>query len=262
VRRLLAGLASILLAMFINQVSSLIDFSWGVYAAVASAVIGYGLLLTAEPTRHLVWSGLGRTHPLDIVLAVTLITGALGGTAAWVLIKQEEARALQNRVRNGGFENGTDFWGTGYLEDRIRNDKVAEGLKRLPYIISGGADSQGVLDTTDRHSGVAAFRFDHGSAKADTSWGSLSQRITRLRARTFYAATFWALVSRAEPKPLFLTTDPQWATRTYVENEIAGWREYRYVFNTGDSDHIDLRFVIETPGTVWIDDVALRELKQ
>jgi hypothetical protein len=248
--------------MFINQVSSLIDFSWGVYAAVASAVIGYGLLLTAEPTRHLVWSGLGRTHPLDIVLAVALITGALGGTAAWFLIKQEDARALQNRVRNGGFENGMDFWGTGYLEDRIRNDKVAEGLTRLPYVISGGADSQGVLDTTDRHSGVAAFRFDHGSATADTSWGSLSQRITRLRPRTVYAATFWALVSRAEPKPLFLTTDLQWATRTYVENEIAGWREYRHVFNTGDSDHIDLRFVIEAPGTVWIDDVALRELKQ
>jgi hypothetical protein len=33
------------------------------------------------------------------------------------------------------------------------------------------------------------------------------------------------------------------------------------VFNTGDSDFIDLRFVIEAPGTVWIDDVALRELR-
>jgi hypothetical protein len=83
-----------------------------------------------------------------------------------------------------------------------------------------------------------------------------------LRPRTFYAATFWALVSRAEPKPLFLTADLQWANRTYVENEIAGWREYRHVFNTGDSDYIDLRFVIEAPGTVWIDDVALREHKQ
>ena len=143
-RRLLASLASILLAIVINQVSGLIDFSWGVYAAVASAVIGYGLLLTAEPTRRLVWSGLGRTHPVDIVLAVALITGALGGTAAWFLIEQEQARALQNRVRNGGFENGTDFWGTGYLEDRIRNGNFAEELKLLPYIISGGADSHGV----------------------------------------------------------------------------------------------------------------------
>jgi len=262
VRRLLAGLASILLAIFINQVSGLIDFSWGVYAAVASAVIGYGLLLTAEPTRRLVWSGLGRTHPVDIVLAVALITGALGGAAAWFLTEQEQARALQSRVRNGGFENGTDFWGTGYLEDRIRNGSFTEELNRLPYIISGGADSHGMLDTTDRHSGVAAFRFDHGSLMANHSWGSLSQRITGLRPRTYYAATFWALVSRAEPRPLFLTADLQWAKRTYVENEIAGWREYRHVFNTGDSDYIDLRFVIEAPGTVWIDDVALREHKQ
>ena len=260
-RRLLAGLASILLAIFVNHVSSLIDFSWGVYAAVASAVIGYGLLLTAEPTRHLVWSGLGRTHPVDVVLAVALITGGLGGAAAWFLVTQEQARLLRNHVRNGGFENGTDFWGTGYLEDRIRNGNVAEDLRRLPYVISGGADSHGGLDTTDRHVGVAAFRFDHGGPKADHVWGSLSQRITGLRPRTFYAATFWALVSRAEPKPLFLTADLQWANRTYVENEIAGWREYRLGFNTGDSDYIDLRFVIEAPGTVWIDDVTLRELK-
>jgi len=29
--------------------------------------------------------------------------------------------------------------------------------------------------------------------------------------KDFYAATFWALVSRAEPKPVFLTADAQWA---------------------------------------------------
>jgi len=262
VRRFLAGIASILLAISINQISHRIDSSWGVHAAVASAVIGYGLLLTAEPTRHHVWSRLGRTHPVDIVLAAALITGGLGGAAAWVLVTQEEARALRDRVRNGGFEKGTDFWGTGDLEERIRDGNVAEELKRLPFVISGGADSQGTLDTTDRHSGAAAFRFDHSSPKADHLWGSLSQRITGLRPRTVYVATFWALVSRAEPRPLFLTADLQWANRTYVENEIAGWREYRHVFNIGDSSSIDLRFVIEAPGTVWIDDVTLRELKQ
>jgi len=77
-----------------------------------------------------------------------------------------------------------------------------------------------------------------------------------------YAATFWALVEQAEPKPLFLTADPQSANRTYVENTAAGWREYRLVLNTGDSDQIDLRFVIEAAGTVWVDDVALYELKR
>ena len=73
--------------------------------------------------------------------------------------------------------------------------------------------------------------------------------------------TFWALVEKAEPKPLFVTTDQQSANRTYVENK-SGWREYRLVFNTGDSNQIDLRFVIEAAGTVWVDDVALHELKR
>jgi Carbohydrate binding domain len=241
VGRLSIGIASIPLALFISHVSTLvIDFPWGVYAAVVLAVIGYGLVLTAQPIRRHVWSGLAKTHPIDIALATALVTGALIGSGAWFFLKQEEARLRRNLVPNGGFETGTDFWGAG----------------------SRGAATHGTLDTTDRHSGGAAYRFDHDGEKAEDQWGSLSQRITRLRPRTSYAATFWALVEQAESRPLFLTADQQGTDRTYVENVIAGWREYRLVFNTGDSDHIDLRFVIEAPGTVWIDDVSIHELKR
>jgi hypothetical protein len=241
VGRLLIGIASIPLALFISHVSTLvIDFPWGVYAAVVLAVIGYGLVLTAQPIRRHVWSGLAKTHPIDIALATALVTGALIGAGAWFLLEQEEARLRRNLVRNGGFEKGTDSWGAA----------------------SRGAATHGATDTTDRHAGGSAYRFDHDGEKAEDQWGSLSQRITRLRPRTSYAATFWALVEQAESRPLFLTVDQQWTDRTYVENVIAGWREYRLVFNTGDSDHIDLRFVIEAPGTVWIDDVSIHELKR
>jgi hypothetical protein len=241
VGRLLIGIASIPLALFVSHVSTLvIDFPWGVYAAVTLAVIGYGLVLTARPIRHHVWFGLAKTHPIDIVLATALVTGALIGAGAWFLLEQEEARLRRNLVRNGGFEQGTDFWGAG----------------------SRGAATHGALDTTDRHSGGGAYRFDHDGEKAEDQWGSLSQRITRLRPRASYAVTFWALVEQAEPRPLFLTADEQWTDRTYVENVIAGWREYRLVFNTRDSDHVSLQFVIEAPGTVWIDDVSITELKR
>ena len=239
--QLLIGIASIPLALFISHLSSLVfDFPLGVQAAAAVAVIGYGLLLTSPPMRRHVWFGLARTHPLDIALATILVTGVLTGAGVWFLIKQEEARLLRNFVRNGSFESGTDAW------------TAAK---------SNSADSRWTLDTTDRHTGGAAFRFDYNSEKADDQWATLFQRITRLRPRTEYAATFWALVEQAEPQPLFLTADPQSANRTYVENK-AGWREYRLVFNTGDSNQVDLRFVIEAAGTVWVDDVALRELKR
>jgi len=39
-------------------------------------------------------------------------------------------------------------------------------------------------------------------------------------------------VEQAEPKPLFLTADPQSANRTYVENTAAGGARYRLVLNT------------------------------
>ena len=240
--QLLIGIASIPLALFISHLSTLVvDFPWGVQAATALAVIGYGLFVTSRPMRHHLWSGLARRHPLDIALATVLVTGVLTGAGAWFLIKQEEARLLRNFVRNGSFESGTDAWA------------AAE---------SRSADSRWTLDTTDRHSGRAALRFDNSGEKANDQWAALSQRITRLRPRTAYAATFWALVEQAEPRPLFLTADPQSANRTYVENTAAGWRQYRLVLNTGDSDQIDLRFVIEAAGTVWVDDVALYELKQ
>lgn len=238
--QLLIGIASIPLAVFISHLSSRVfDFPRGVQAAAALAVIGYGLFLSSRPMRRHLWFGLARRYPLDIALATILVTGVLTGAGVWFLIRQEEARLLQNFVRNGSFESGTDVWTAAR---------------------STGADSRWTLDTADRHSGGAAFRFDYGSEKADDQWAALSQRITRLRPRTDYAATFWALVEQAEPKPLFLTTDPESASRTYVENK-AGWREYRLVFNTGDSNQVNLRFVIEAAGTVWIDDVALHELK-
>ena len=239
--QLLIGIASIPLALLISHLSSLVfDFPWGVQAAAALAVIGYGLFLTSRPMRRHVWFGLAQTHPLDIALATILVTGVLTGAGVWFLIKQEEARLARNFIQNGSFESGTDAW------------TAAK---------SSSADARGALDTTERHSGGAAFRFDYSSEKAPDQGVALSQRITRLRPRTAYSATVWALVEQAEPKPLFLTTDQQSANRTYIENR-AGWREYRLVFNTGDSDQIDLRFVIEAAGTVWIDDVALYELKQ
>ena len=229
------------LALFVSHLSSLVfDFPWGVQGAAALAIIGYGLILTSQPMRRHVWSGLARRYPLDIALATVLVTGVLTSASVWFLIKQEEARLLRNFVRNGSFESGTDAW------------TAAK---------SSSADSRWTLDTTDRHSGGVALRFDYSSEKANDQWAALSQRITRLRPRTAYAATFWALVEQAEPKPLFLTTDPQSANRTYVEN-TGGWREYRLVFNTGDSDQVDLRFVIEATGTVWVDDVALHEPKR
>jgi hypothetical protein len=240
VLQLLTGIASIPLALLISHLSSLVfDFPRGVQAAAALAASGYGLFLTSRPIRQHVWFGLARTHPLDIALATILVTGVLTGAGVWFLVRQEEARLQRNFVRNGSFESGTDDW------------TAAK---------SSGADSRWTLDTTDRHSGGAAFRFDYSSEKVPDQWAALSQRIKQLRPRTAYAATFWAMVEQAEPKPLFLTTDPQSANRTVVENR-AGWREYRLVFNTGDSTQVDLRFVMEAAGTVWVDDVALHELK-
>src|SRR5262245_66225932 len=111
--------------------------------------------------RH-VWFGLARTHPLDIALATILVTGVLTGAGVWFLIKQEEARLLRSFVRNGSFESGTDAWAAAK---------------------SSGADSRGALDTTDRHSGGAAFRFDYSSEKAEEQWASLSLRMLGPRHR-------------------------------------------------------------------------------
>ncbi len=97
-RRLWSGIAALLLSIFINQIANLLDLSWGIGAAIASAIIGYGLLVTSAPVRRHIWEGIGGKRPVMTVVLAGLLTGLAGAGVAWFLVRQPEQRALDAEI--------------------------------------------------------------------------------------------------------------------------------------------------------------------
>lgn len=96
-RKLWAGVGTVLLSLSINQAANILDLSYGLAAATLAATIGYGLLVTADPVRQLLWRSVGRRRPVLVILITGLVTGLLGSGVAWVLVKQERGRAAKEQ---------------------------------------------------------------------------------------------------------------------------------------------------------------------
>ncbi len=90
-----------LLSFPINQAANALDWSWGVYATLASALIGYGLLVTSDPFGKHVWGAVGRRRPMITVLVAGFITGLFGAGTAWVLIRQAETKTKVQAAQPG-----------------------------------------------------------------------------------------------------------------------------------------------------------------
>jgi hypothetical protein len=168
----------------------------------------------------------------------------------------------QNLVRNPRFREGTKYWGTGYVESLLTNGNwPMSTIQQLPLVLSGGAQATGRRDAAVSRSGRASFFIEHRSRKADHVWSSFSQLIAGLRRDTDYVAIYWVKGEGVHPKALFLTLDHRWAKpHRYAPDGTYAWHRVECPpFNTGSRDFVDFRFVMQAPGRVWIDDVALHE---
>lgn len=156
-------------------------------------------------------------------------------------------------VKNGGFENAWDGWGTGSLEDRAV--WLADGPRWLRNPKS--LQSEGELDYAVKHGGFASLRITHVTRETDHAWGTIAQRITGLRPNTNYVASFWVKVKAAGAAPVFLTTRVDWGKETKIPGKDTDWTRFVHPFNPGNRDFVELRFVAVAPGVVWIDDVEI-----
>ncbi len=172
---------------------------------------------------------------------------------------------MVNLIKNGGFESDTEFWGTGSVEERIRDGNHPEDLKRLPYVVGdkpkSPTNSEGRIDTTRSHSfGTASFRLEHWHPKMNHRWGSLCQRVFGLEPDNWYVVTFWVRAENANNDSFFVTTDIPWKIRTYIPAGTYEWQKVSHKFYSGKEPYVDVRFVIESPSVVWLDDVSVKPL--
>jgi hypothetical protein len=195
----------------------------------------------------------------------TYVGFVVAGVAAGLLtarLSQLHYEATASVVRNPGFEDGTTHWGSGYLEDRVRNGNFSVEVEQLPYVVSPDPQqtlSRGYHDPTVGHNSQSSYRLEHRSPEAPAHFGSIAQRVSRLVKNRRYAVSFWTkAASGAAGEAFFVTTNYPWTNRTFVP-PTAEWTQQWHFFNSGDLDYADIRFVIQSPGTFWLDDVDVRE---
>ncbi|MDO8475978.1 MAG: ATP-binding protein [Candidatus Rokubacteria bacterium] len=164
-------------------------------------------------------------------------------------------------VRNGGFEQNLEGWGTGLLEDMPRIRPFASAHRFVPF---GGAVARWFADARESHSGRRSLRVEHESTCAPHVFSTLSQRVPIERGAV-YEAQFWAGVEEkgAGAFSLRAVTSPrEWDRfKVKIHGGPSWWRAYRLRFSSEDEGYVDIRFAAEWPVKAWIDDVAVRKLK-
>jgi len=187
--------------------------------------------------------------------------GAVSG-AGIAMLSRWQYEKTANFIKNPGFEAKEAYWGSGYLEDGVRNLNHPGELEKLPYVVSPDpkkTESYGRVVSNEAHSGKSSFKFDHRTDRKEHHFGSLSQRIHGLASGRPYIVTFWAKGEVAAADGFFVTTDYPWFDVQRVALERDGWVRFTHRFNAGALDYADIRFVIHSRGTVWLDDVDVRE---
>ena len=160
---------------------------------------------------------------------------------------------------NGGFEQGLEAWGTGYIEDSVRKyHPPEEGM--LPLWVSPSAKAthaQLVLDRVNPHGGTTAARLDHLTGKRDQHYSTLAQRVP-VKPKTTYEIRLWTRAA-APQGDWFLTAMREWEPHLNLPLTPA-WTRSTWAFETMAGEYTrELRFVFQAPGRYWIDDVELVE---
>ncbi len=151
-----------------------------------------------------------------------------------------------NQIENGGFEDPIaypwDFWanaGTGCAASVTR-------------------------DTSDAASGAASARIEVTSTSGVDWHIELAQRDRSLQRNVSYDLTFWA--KSDHPRPITLSAQkgsPDWDNYGLWQQVTLGaeWQPYTVTFQANASVHDSrIQFLMgESTGTIWLDDVRLRE---
>ncbi|HBZ56829.1 MAG TPA: hypothetical protein DEO88_15610 [Syntrophobacteraceae bacterium] len=172
------------------------------------------------------------------------------------LLKQTKKSPGQLLI-NGGFEDGLVFpWGTGHWES-------SEGRFRFGiWWNSKNARAFMKIDQDERHSGQRSLRITNFSPAAPHVFTTVSQRISGLKPNTIYRVSCFAKAQDLAPGAVSFAIDADWGKR--LPSLPAGtydWQEFSSTINIGHNDYIDFRILHQSTGTMWLDDIEIRELE-
>ncbi len=154
----------------------------------------------------------------------------------------------------GEFERGLiPPWGTGHYESGNFNFGI--------WWNSTNCRSYAKLDSAVTHSGQASLRLTSFSPSAANVFGTTSQRIRGIAPNTLYEVSVWARAENLSPGAVQLIMDAGWHLRPLtLPPGTYDWKQFTARFNSQDLAFIDLRVLLQSTGTVWLDDLSLRRL--
>ena len=225
---------------------------------VEATITGVAPLYAPSPPPHgFRWNRRRRLVATAVIVAALSLVAYLAAERG-----RHASQAPASLLKNGGFEEGYSFWGSGYYETEVYRGALPPFWASFLLHDSGNRDVDvakvsGELVTDVKRSGRFSLRIVNDVEPKAHIYGSISQRVTNLEPNTDYRAEFWVKADRASPNTLQLTTDLAWSHRRAIPAGTYDWTRVEYTFNTGDKTFIDFRFVSDRPGTVWVDDVRL-----
>lgn len=159
-------------------------------------------------------------------------------------------------VKNGGFENDYDGWGTGNNEGLSGRLSGKDAFWARLFDV----DITGEIDSRVKQTGLKSFKIVNKTPLRPHSYRTMSQRIDGLKPDTRYRISFWVKAESAKAGTLKIVTDFAWSYGRGIDPGTYEWREHILDFRTKPGETlIDLRIISEDSGTVWIDEIELRE---
>jgi len=121
----------------------------------------------------------------------------------------------------------------------------------------GAADATATVVSDVVHSGGFALLIVNRSPSKAQVYRTMSQKVS-VRGGVAHCLTFWAKTENATAGILNFRLNDAWTQSVVIGAGLPNWTFYQGQFVTEDGN-IDLRIVSENVGTVWVDDIELRE---
>ncbi|MCA9777819.1 MAG: CHAT domain-containing protein [Candidatus Eremiobacteraeota bacterium] len=146
-------------------------------------------------------------------------------------------------------------WGTGHYESGNFNFGI--------WWNSNTCQSFAKADSEMKHQGRGSVRITNLTPAGDHLFGTTSQRIRGIKPNTVYEISVWAKAEELKPGAVQFVMDAGWHKRPLaLPGGTYDWQQLTAKFNSGDLNFFDLRILTLNTGTVWLDQLSLREVSE
>lgn len=189
-----------------------------------------------------------------LALLLTLLLGFQGLAAGSVGDENSSTLGRPNLLRNGGFEEGTDY-PTGFGNPWVASGKAEIGLEtRSEYVFAGQKSLRMSASENSRYNVAQRVQVKPGQVLGLSYYCKVENLQSHDKGFTVRIQSLDASYKTVTHDHLFLDGS----------KETADWRYYERVFKVRDDTHyisIEM-FIWNAKGTAWIDELRLVELSE